>query len=250
MSRMVVLLLALAGPLLAADSRSEKLELRGQTLTLQLYGQRGGPAAVVASGDGGWLHLGPEVAAFLASKGWFVVGLDSKAYLSAFTHGSTTLKTTDVPADFAALLTFAARGATGPALLVGVSEGAALAVLSAADPALKPLALGVVGLGLPDQAELGWRWRDSLIYLTHGNPDEPSFSSADFAGKLAPLPLVAIHSSKDEYVPVEEVKRVMERAAEPKQLWIVRAADHRFSDNPAELQRRLLEAVEWIRAHR
>jgi hypothetical protein len=42
---------------------------------------------------------------------------------------------------------------------------------------------------------------------------------------------------------------VLERAKEPKKLWIVKAADHRFSDNQAEFDRCLLEAINWITQH-
>ena len=36
------------------------------------------------------------------------------------------------------------------------------------------------------------------------------------------------------------------RRGEPKQLWVVKAADHRFSDNLAEFDQRLVEALTWI----
>jgi hypothetical protein len=39
---------------------------------------------------------------------------------------------------------------------------------------------------------------------------------------------------------------VLERAGQPKRLWIVKAANHRFSDNLAEFDRTLLEAITWI----
>jgi dipeptidyl aminopeptidase/acylaminoacyl peptidase len=63
---------------------------------------------------------------------------------------------------------------------------------------------------------------------------------------VAPLPMAAIHSTQDEYVPLDEIRRVMAAAREPKQLWIVKASNHRFSDNLAEFDRRLLEAMSWI----
>ena len=47
--------------------------LRGRTQTLHLYGARGGLPVIVSSGDGGWIHVGPDVAALLASHGYFVV---------------------------------------------------------------------------------------------------------------------------------------------------------------------------------
>ena len=51
-------------------------------------------------------------------------------------------------------------------ILIGVSEGAGLSVLAATDAQTKALIGGVIGLGLPDMNELGWRLKDS-IYLCH-----------------------------------------------------------------------------------
>ena len=133
-------------------------------------------------------------------------------------------------------------------MLVGVSEGAGLAVLAAADPAVKPAVLGVVGLGLPDQTELGWHFRDSLIYVTHKAPKEPGFSAAEAVARLAPLPLAQLHSTHDEYVPLEEARRVYERAGAPKRLWVIEASDHRFSNRATEFSARLIEAMDWVAA--
>jgi type IV secretory pathway VirJ component len=234
----------------AASPATEALVIRGQEQSLRLYGTRGGPVAVVASGDGGWVHLGPSVAEFLAGKGYFVVGLDSKAYLSSFTKGDKTLGTTDVPGDFAVVVDYASRGGSAPPVLFGVSEGAALAVLAATSDSVKSKVAGVVGLGLPDQAELGWRFRDSVIYVTKGVPKEPLFSTAELIGKVAPLPVVAIHSTKDEFVSVDEVRRVMDRALEPKQLWLIEAENHRFSGKEQDLNQKLVDAIAWIKAER
>jgi fermentation-respiration switch protein FrsA (DUF1100 family) len=101
-------------------------------------------------------------------------------------------------------------------------------------------------MGLPDRNELGWRWKDSMIYLTHGLPNEPTFSVSAIVDRMAPVPLGAIHSTRDEFVPIAEVQHVLERAGKPKRLWIVKAADHRFSDNLAEFDQCLLEAITWI----
>ena len=250
--RIAVLVMSLLLPLGAgaASPATETLSIRGRGQTLRVYGARGGPVAVVASGDGGWIHLGPSVAEFLSSKGYFVVGFDSKAYLSSFTNGDKTLATTDVPGDFLALLDYASKGSITPPVLFGVSEGAALAVLAATSDATKSRMTGVVALGLPDKAELGWRFRDSIIYVTKGVPREPLFSTAEVIGRVAPLPLVAIHSTRDEFVSVNEVKRVMSGALEPKQLWLIEADDHRFSGKEQDLNQKLMDAIAWIKAQR
>lgn len=225
------------------------VRIRDHQLPVHLYGSRGGLPVVVSSGDGGWIHLGPQVATFLASRGYFVVGFDAKAYLEAFTSGSTTLRTEDVPPDYRTLLDYAARGSATKPVLVGVSEGAGLSVLAAGDATTKARVGGVLALGLPNVNELGWRWKDSLIYVTHGVPNEPTFKTRDIVGFVAPLPLAAIHSTNDEFVPVSEARDLLARAGSPSTLWIVPARDHRFSGNRPEFERRLTEAFTWIAQH-
>ena len=122
--------------------------------------------------DRTWLNV-------LAARGYFVVGFDVRAYLASFTSGKETLRPEDEPGDYKVLADFAARGSSQRPVLVGVSEGAGLSVLAATEPRTKASVDGVVALGLPNINELGWRWRDALIYVTHGTPNEPSFSSAD-----------------------------------------------------------------------
>ena len=239
------LMVGLAAPAAVGQSL-ETVTIRGKPQTLHVYGVRGRPPVVVSSGDGGWMHLGPHVAEVLAARGYFVVGFDAKAYLSSFTNGKTTLKPEDEPGDYRILANFAARGSNQRPVLIGVSEGAGLSVLAATDAATKSVISGVIGLGLPDMNELGWRWSDSAIYFTHGEPNEPMFSTAKVIDHVSPLPMAAIHSTQDEFVPLDEIRRVMAAAREPKQLWIVKASNHRFSDNLAEFDRRLLEAMAWV----
>jgi fermentation-respiration switch protein FrsA (DUF1100 family) len=239
------LMVCLAAPVAVAQTL-ETVTIRGKPQTVRVYGVRGRPPVIVTSGDGGWMHLGPHVAEVLAAHGYFVVGFDAKAYLSSFTSGKTTLTPGDEPGDYKILADFAARGAGQRPVLVGVSEGAGLSVLAATDAATKSAISGVIGLGLPDMNELGWRWTDASIYFTHGDPNEPMFSAAKVVDHISPLPLAAIHSTEDEFVPLDEIRRVMAAAREPKQLWIVKASNHRFSDNLAEFDRRLLEAMAWV----
>jgi len=233
----------------AQAQTAETITIRGHSVPLRLYGTRGHTPVIVSGGDGGWIHLGPHVAEVLAAKGFFVVGFDVKAYLASFTSGKTTLRPEDEPGDYKVLADFAARGATLKPILIGVSEGAGLSVLAATDPQTQRAIAGVLGLGLPDINELGWRWKDALIYVTHGVPNEPTFSTAAIVNRVSPTPLAAIHSTQDEFVALPQVQSILERAAEPKRLWVVKASDHRFSDNLPEFDRRLLEALDWIAQH-
>jgi hypothetical protein len=252
----IAVTLLAAGPRAAAAAerapspRTETLSLRGREQALHVYGTRGGPVAIVTSGDGGWVHLGPDVAGFLAGEGYFVVGFDAKAYLSSFTTSAGTLGVDDVPRDYGVLVDYAAQGAPARPLLVGVSEGAGLSVLAATAPDVQSRVEGVVALGLPDKNELGWRWRDSVIYVTKKTPNEPTFSTLEVVGGVSPVPLAAIHSTHDEFVALPVIESIMERAREPKRLWVIEASNHRFSDNQAELQRRVEEAIAWTRSVR
>jgi alpha-beta hydrolase superfamily lysophospholipase len=239
-------LVAAAAATATAQSPSV-VTIRGHDQKLLVYGQRGGVPIIVSSGDGGWIHLGPHVAETLAASGYFVVGFDVRAYLSSFTSGGATLKINDEPGDYRTLVEFAARGGSAKPILVGVSEGAGLSVLAATDPATRAAIAGVVALGLPEINELGWRWRDAIIYVTHGVPNEPTFSTSGLVMRMAPSPLAAIHSTQDEFAPLAEVQRIIAAAGEPKRLWVIQASDHRFSNNLPEFDRRLLEALDWVR---
>jgi len=234
-----------AAPAATADETRSAIAIRGKTFTLYWSGPAGGEPVVVLSGDGGWVHLGPQAADLLARRGYRVAGFDSKAYLSQFTERGKTLTEADVPRDLKIVIDAVSRDGRKP-ILVGVSLGAGLAVLAASDAAVKASIRGILGLGLGDENELGWRFRDTIIYLTKGMPNEPTFKVTDHVHKLTPLPLAAIHSTRDEFVPMHEITQVMAVAREPKRLWTVTASDHRFSDNQKDFQARLAEALAWI----
>ncbi len=236
--------------LLGADADpspvKDTLVVRGKTQELYLYGTRGAPTVVLASSDGGWIHLSPYVAKLLASKGYFVVGFDCKHYLSSFTEGSRTLTEQDVPGDFRAVLDYAAPAGGAKPVLIGVSEGAGLAVLAATGVEVKARVKGVIGLGLCDRNELGWRFRDSAIYITHKVPNEPTFSVTSIIDRVTPVPLVAIQSTHDDFAPLDVAQSMLARAKQPSQLVIVDAKDHNFDGSLDVFDQRLLEALRWI----
>jgi alpha-beta hydrolase superfamily lysophospholipase len=242
------LILLMAAASQAEPERTDLLTLRGRRQTLHLYGPDRGAPVILWSGDGGWIHLGPQAAEMLAARGFFVVGIDSRAYLESFTSATTTLTPGDVAADFRTLIGYASRATGQHPLLVGVSEGAALSVLAAADRSMPAIA-GVIALGLGDRNELAWRWKDAVIYLTHGVPREPTFSVRALVDRVAPAPLALISSTRDEYVPSGEIDSIVAAARAPKRLWMIDAADHRFSDKQEQLARCLADAIAWVREH-
>jgi hypothetical protein len=243
-------LLALISSGVICAQTSSSIDLRGKAQQLQLYGPGGGDTIILSSGDLGWAGLVVHAAEYLSARGYYVIGFNSKAYLSGFTTRTSTLNPKDVPGDYRMLIDLARRKSGAKPILAGVSEGAGLSVLAATDPQIKSAIQGVLGLGLPDQTELGWKWQDFTIWVTKKAPDEPSFMIEDIIDKVSPVPLAEIHSTHDEFLPLAQAKKMLARAGEPKKMWIIEAANHRFSDNRDELDRSMLEALQWIKARK
>jgi hypothetical protein len=65
--------------------------LRGRPQQLHLYGPSGGNPIILSSGDLGWAGLVVHVADFLAARGYFIIGFNSRAYLASFTTKDSTL---------------------------------------------------------------------------------------------------------------------------------------------------------------
>ena len=183
-----------------------------------------------------------------SAQGFIVIGINARQYLSEFTSGKDHLQTRDVPADYQF---FADRLKekqllVRPVVLSGVSEGAALAVLAASDPKNHAWIDGVITMGLPATAELAWRWTDLWAAAVKKDADEPSFAAADFLPGVAPLPLCMLQSKKDEYVTPAEYEKFRAIAKEPKQLVLIDASNHRFTDRRPELSRAFSDGLAWI----
>jgi hypothetical protein len=128
-----------------------------------------------------------------------------------------------------------------------MSEGAALAVLVAADSRNHEWLSGIVTMGIPAVAELAWKWTDIGALITKTDAHEPSFAPFDFVHTIAPVPFVMLQSTRDEYVPQRDYERCFANAKEPKKLVLIEASNHRFTDKRAELEKQFLAAIEWIR---
>jgi alpha-beta hydrolase superfamily lysophospholipase len=247
----VLLVAASPSSLSAADKLN--VSVRGRTLTLAIYRPPARPAGTVlmGSGDVGWVGLAVSLADELCAQGYLVVGLNTRQYLSSFTSAKSHLQPADLHADFRTIRdALASQGLlVHPVILSGVSEGAALSVLAASDAANHTWIDGVITMGLPATAELAWRWTDVTAWISKRDADEPSFAPGDVIGGVAPVPLWMIQSKKDEYVSPEAYALLFARAGEPKQLTIIDASNHRFTDKRAELSTAYASGLTWISKH-
>lgn len=250
MARLLVVAFLLV-PCVAGAAEKIDVSVRGKTLTLNLYRPVNGPprgTILMGSGDAGWVGLGVSMSEELAGRGYLVVGINVRQYLSSFTSGRSHVEVSDVPGDFRVFRdTLVQRGAFArPIVLSGMSEGAALAVLAAADGRNHDWIDGVITMGLPASAELAWRWTDLGSLILKRDANEPSFAPKDVIAGVAPLPLYMIQSSKDEYVPRTDYERLSAAAREPKQLVVIDASNHRFTDKRPELQAAYTAGLAWI----
>jgi hypothetical protein len=250
---MGVAILALALPATANAASSEKLDItvRGRTLTLAVYHPQVEPrrgTVVMGSGDVGWVGLAVSMAEMLSDQGYLVVGVNIRQYLSSFTSGTSHLEVADSPGDFHIISDVLRERQllARPVILSGVSEGAALAVLAASDRKNHDWIDGVITMGLPPTAELAWRWTDISAWFTKRDAEEPSFAPATVIASVSPLPLFMIQSRKDEYVSEGDYQRLLATACEPKQLMLIDASNHRFTDRRPELRAAYFAGLAWI----
>jgi type IV secretory pathway VirJ component len=236
----------------AANGQKLDVDVRGQTLTLTVYVPKPGVAVrgtiLLGSGDVGWVGLATTLAEFLSDGGYIVAGINARQYLSAFANGSEHLRVDQVPADYDLLATaLRSRGLlVRPVILSGVSEGAALAVAAAAAPGSHRWVDGVVTMGLPPTAELAWRWKDVMAWITKKDADEPSFYPHEIIAGVSPLPLWMIHSTRDEYVEEADYRRFDSVARDPKRLVLIDAKNHRFTDKMPQLKEQVLAGLAWF----
>jgi alpha-beta hydrolase superfamily lysophospholipase len=224
--------------------------VRGKMLSLTVYTPSGAPKGTVLMGGGdvGWVGLAASLADEYSAQGYIVLGLNVRHYLSAFTSSKAHLQASDVPGDYRAIVAFARenRLLVRPVIVSGVSEGAAFAVLAASDAHNHDWIDGVITMGLPPTAELAWRWSDSLSWVTKRDAAEPSFAPNDVIASVAPVPLYMIQSRTDEYVTPEDYERFRATARDPKQLVLIDASNHRFTDRRKELSAAFAQGLGWI----
>jgi len=195
-----------------------------------------------APGDGGWRGFAITMAENMAASGYEVYALDTKHYLQSFT-GTAHLTPQDVMNDFRDIVQSLGASNANPATLVGWSEGAGLCLLAATPAQNKTLFNGLILIAATDTNLLGSRWSDYFASIAGKQPDEPSFSLAEYLPRAAPVPVSLIQSTGDQYVSVSGSKQLFAAAREPKEFVLIEARNHRFDGNHDELFRALSAAL-------
>jgi len=196
-------------------------------------------------GDGGWRGFAVDLANQLAAQGHPVYGLDTKKYLTSFTAANKHLTTRAITVDLHRLMRVLPMSGR-KTLVMGWSQGAAMAILAAHGRRGHQEVLGVVALSLPQEAALGWHWKDTLLSLFRKRPGQPHFSVMEQVPGVAPVPIGLIHPSQDNFTTLEQEATLFRAAQSPKQLRVICGANHSFDDLRPKLWQTLEEVLDWV----
>jgi hypothetical protein len=123
-----------------------------------------------------------------------------------------------------------------------------MAIAAVAGSQSRNVIRGVLTLGLPATAALGWDWKATLATIARREPDQPSFRVKPLLGTVAPGRIWMIYGVHDEYTDPETERDLFQAASEPKRLLQIPGANHRFDGHQDELYRSLQEGLQWIAA--
>ena len=247
--RLPLVCLALLASLPLAADESIALTVRGKTQVLARLDRGPGVQNVTVlflPGDGGWRGAAIPMAATMASWGYQTYGFDTKKYLEMFSQSGLKLSRIQMAQDLRALIGELPGGASGPVVIVGWSQGAAMAVAAVSGYPAHARIKGIITLGLPESAVLGWDWRATLAIIARREPNQPTFAVKPLLPSVTPVPLWMIHGARDEYTSPEVERALFQSASEPKRYAEVPDADHRFGGHEAELHRSLKAGLAWI----
>jgi type IV secretory pathway VirJ component len=233
------------GFLISATLRAEmgqQVELRGKRLTVHLAAgstNRGGPLLLYVTGDGGW--PGDErLFERMAPWGYPMAAIDAIDYIESINTRDRTLTPGAVAADFQAIIRTAQRGlelpADRPAVLVGFSRGASLAVAAATQPVLHASLRGVLLLALTADEE----------FVTEGGRALQTYNALP---RLKSLRVALIQSTRDEILSASDAQRRFGPEGPTRRFRALTAKDHSFGGSLAELAQEMRAAVDWIVSH-
>ncbi len=239
----------LALALLADDSVALSLRGRPQLIVrLQPATRTPRGTVVFLPGDGGWRGAAVSMARTILTWDYDVYGFDTKRYLESFSQNGSALTQNQLAGDLRTVAERLRGGSSKPMIFVGWSQGAGMAVAAAAlasGPAGSPIS-GVITVGLPESAVLGWDWKATLAIIARREPDQPTFAVKPLLSNIAPTPVWMIHGSEDEYTSPEAEQVLFQSVREPKRLEEIAGANHRFDRHQDQFYRSLKAGLEWI----
>ncbi len=207
------------------------------------------PLVLYATGDGGW--RGKDKAAFerMTRWGYPIVGFSAPRYLSHVVRHTHKTTPADVAQDFGQIIRTArldmSLPADGRTVLVGVSRGAGLVVAAAGEPSLQRSLAGVVAIALTREEEYVHRLKRPRRQ-PHADPELVMLDNYDWLPRLRDLPLSIIQSTRDDYLPAEEARRLIGPDSPLRQLHPIASRNHSFTDAREALYAQIQSSLAWV----
>ena len=230
----------------APETSDLAVRLTRGPFTLRAYSPGRGivPKALIifGSGDGGWRKIWEDrVAAFLASRGYGIAGVDFKAY-------SATDYSREILGKDTLLIAAALRKRLGapdaPLVIAGFSMGAIQAVPAAAYVVRHNLVhsqklVGLLICASGERGRYGLRTADTLDVVPTG-PN--TFAITDFSQALDGLRVAQFHGEGD----VLSSTAWLDQLTAPHRLWQLPNGFHSFSGASDKFLDQLSEGLSWL----
>lgn len=204
-----------------------------------------GPLLVYATGDAGWFLKDREIFEHVAAFGYPAVGFSSREYLRHLGPGIDVIRSGAVAIDYTAVIR-TAQQALGlapdtPAVLVGKSRGAGLAIAAASESAsLRQRLKGIIAVGLTREEEYV---RSRFWRRAHGGGMLDTYAAL---ASIRELPVAVIQSTHDGYVPAAEVRELVGSDSEERHVRAVDSRDHNFGGARELMYEAMRHELQWI----
>jgi len=218
---------------------------------------RNRPLVLFITGDGGWRGKNLDAFRHLIRWGFPVAGLSAPDYLGHLAGGAETLSPAGLARDVALVIDSVRQGldlpADGRTILVGVSRGADLTALAAAQHSLRHSISGVLVIGLTREEEYvrphHW-WRDGRAVSSTADenvhPESARLAEPYVALQRVDVPVSLIQSSNDEYVPAAEARTLFGPDTASRRFHVIEARNHSFSNARDALYRQMAASLDWL----
>jgi type IV secretory pathway VirJ component len=211
------------------------------------------PLVLFITGDGGW--RGKDLDAFNHLIGWGypVVGLSAPEYLRPLGQGQ--LPPQVLADDIATIIAGGDQGlhlpASIPVLLVGVSRGADLVVVAAAQRSLRAPVQGVLAVALTKEEEYVRRGRRRAVApaataTTETDGEASTMARPYVALRRVAAPVSLIQSTNDQYVRAADARQMFGPDTDARQFHAIKSRNHSFSDARGLLYDTMRTSLQWI----
>ena len=211
------------------------------------------PLVLFITGDGGW--RGKDLDAFNHLIGWGypVVGVSAPEYLRHLSHGQVPPQV--LADDIATIIAAGDQAlhlpASIPVLLVGVSRGADMVVIAAAQRSLRVPVQGVLAVGLTKEEEYVRRRRRRAAAPAVTAANEADGKASSMARPYVALrrlaaPVCLIQSTNDQYVRAADARQMFGPDTDARQFHAIESRNHSFSDARGKLYDTMQTSLQWI----